>query len=95
MLMWSLASLQRPSRMYALPRYTILHILTITVSNSLTPNGLWYKRTSTLLSEIPNVMVPRTYTPVTYLRTASVCFIQEEPHNMRCILDRGRILLLL
>ena len=26
--MWSLASLQRPSRMYALPRYAILHITT-------------------------------------------------------------------
>ena len=29
--MWSLSSIQRPSRMYALPRYTILYIFTITV----------------------------------------------------------------
>ena len=35
--MSSLASIQRPSRMYALPRYTILHVFTITVSEQ--PNA--------------------------------------------------------
>ena len=28
--MWSLASIQRPSTLFALPRYTILHIFAIT-----------------------------------------------------------------
>ena len=59
--MWSLASLQRPRRMYALPRYTIIHIFTITVSEQPNAQRLWYKRTSTLLSEKANVMVLRTY----------------------------------
>ena len=35
--MWWLASIQRPSRMYALPWYTILHIFAITVSEQ--PNA--------------------------------------------------------
>ena len=35
MYLWSLASIQRPSRMYSLPRYTILHIFAITVSEQL------------------------------------------------------------
>ena len=41
--------------------------------------------TSTLLSKMPNVRTGN----VPDLRTASVCFIQEEPHNTPCILNGG------
>ena len=58
--------------------------------NSQTPNGLWRKHS-------PLQKVKRTYGQnIPDLRTASVCFIQEEPHNIPCILNRvGRIQLLL
>ena len=84
--MWSLASIQRPSRMYALPRYTILHIFTITVSEQ--PNAqrpVAQALSSQKQSNVRNI--PVTY--VSDLRTASVCFIQEKPHNIPCMLNRG------
>ena len=41
--------------------------------------------TSTLLSKKPNVRTAN----ISDLRTASVCFIQEEPHNNPCVLNGG------
>ena len=41
--------------------------------------------TSTLLSKKPNVRMGN----IPDLRTASVCFIQKEPHNIPCILNGG------
>ena len=67
--------------MFALQRYTVLHIFTIAVSEQ--PNAqrpVVCGRTQALSSP-----KSQTYARVTYLRTASVCFIQEEPHNITCI----------
>ena len=89
--MWSLALLQRPGRMYTFPRHTILHIFTITISeqpNAQRPVVQAYKHRP--LRKAKRHGTP--YVTVTYLRTASVCFIQEEPQKVRCILDRGKIL---
>ena len=40
----------------------------------------------TLLSKKPNVRMGN----ISHLRSASVCFVQEEPHNIPCILNGGR-----
>ena len=79
--MWSLASIQRHGRMYALPRYTILHIFAITVSEQ--PNAR--RPVEQALSKKPNVRTGN----ISDLRTASVCFIQEEPHHIPCFLNGG------
>ena len=79
------------SRMYALPRYTVLHIFTVTASeqpNAQRPVLQAYKHSP--LRKAKRHGTP--YVPETYLRTASACFIQGEPHHMGCILDRGTIL---
>ena len=47
------------------------------------PNSLWYKHSPLRKSE-------RTYGK-THLRTARVCFTQEEPHNIMRTFNRGRI----
>ena len=47
--------------------------------------------TSTLLSKKSNVRTGN----ISDLRTASVCFIQEEPHNIPFVLNRGRIQLVI
>ena len=69
--------------MYALQRYTILHIFTITIRTAKCPTACG---TSTILSKKPNVPTGN----ISDLRTASVCFMQEEPHNIPCILNGGR-----
>ena len=58
MYMWSSTSIQRPSTMCALPRCTILHIFTITVSEQ--PNTQQPVVQALFLSEKPNVMVTGT-----------------------------------
>ena len=78
--MWSSASIQRPSTVFALPRYYSLHIFTVTVSKQ--PN------TQRPVVQAPSSPKSQTYVRVTYLRTACVCFIQEEPHNVTCTLNR-------
>ena len=90
--MWSLALLQRPGRMYTFPRHTILHIFTITISEQ--PNA--QRPVVQAYNHSPFRKAKRhdtPYVPVTYLSTASMFFIQEAPHNRRCISDGGRILL--
>ena len=47
--------------------------------------------TSTLVSKRSNVRTGN----ISDLRTASVCFIQEEPHNIPFVLNRGRIQLVI
>jgi len=80
-----------PPKLYALPRYTVLHIFTVTASeqpNAQRPVLQAYKHSP--LRKAKRHGTP--YVPETYLRTASACFIQGEPHHMGCILDRGTIL---
>ena len=84
MCMWSLASIQLPSRMCALPRYTILHIFTITSSEQ--PNA--QRPVVQALSSPKSQTYSRTGN-ISGLRTASVCFTQEEPHRIPSMLNRG------
>ena len=84
MCMWSLASIQLPSRMCALPRYTILHIFTITSSEQ--PNA--QRPVVQALSSPKSQTYSRTGN-ISGLCTASVCFTQEEPHRIPSMLNRG------
>ena len=52
--------------------------------NSQMSDGLWYKHSP--LQKAKRII--RTGN-ISELRTASVCFIQEEPHNFPCILNGG------
>ena len=65
------------------PRHPILHIFTVTIRTAKRPTACG---TSTLLSKKSNV---RTGNHISDLHTASMCFIQEEPHNIPCVLNRG------
>ena len=53
--------------------------------NSQAPNGLWYKHSS--LRKAKRICTGN----ISDLRTPSVCFIQEEPHSIPCISNRGGI----
>ena len=88
MSIWSLASLQRPGRTYALPWYTIVHIFTITTTTAERPTAFG---TSTLLSKKSNVRTGN----MSKLRTASVRLIQEELHSIPCMLNKGELVQLL
>ena len=83
--MWSLASIQWPSRMWTLPRYTILHIFTITVSEQPNAQRPVVQAFSPKTKRIPGIRTGN----ISDLRAASVCFIHEETHSIPCILYGG------
>ena len=58
--------------------YSSYNIFTITIRTAKRPTACG---TSTLLSKKLNIRTGN----ISDLRTASVCFIQEEPHNIPCI----------